>query len=113
LLLFVVLVWAYPACAVVREGAVPGRSGLSFNNLTYRFNHLLVNIKNGTANNVIFGGTMVFLDRHYKPIARAELLPQHIKRRSTRKYRAVFVEGSGHEAAAAASLIWELDQRNN
>ena len=101
------------AWAVVREGAVPGREGLAFHDLTYRFDSIQVTITNKNGHNVIFGGTMVFLDRHYRPVARAELLPQHIKRRSSRKYRAVFTEGSGHEAKAASFLVWEFDQRNN
>ncbi len=112
MLMFAVLMCACQAGAVVREGAVPGRPGLSFRDLTYRFGHLTVNITNGTSGNVIFGGAMVFLDHHYRQVARAELLPQHIKRRTTRNYRAVFTEGSGHEAAAADFLVWEFDQRN-
>ena len=109
----VLCLWFGTAGAVVREGAVPGRAGLSFSNLTYRFGHLSVLINNGTGQNVIFGGSMVFLDRHYRPVARAELLPEQIKRRSSRRYRAVFTEGSGHEAADASFLVWELNQRNN
>ena len=107
------LFWAAAAGAVVRDGIVPGRSGLSFHGVTYHFGHLFVNVANQTAQNVIFGGSMLFLDRHYRPVARAELLPEKIKRRSTRRYRAVFTLGSGHEAAAASHLVWEFNQRNN
>ena len=111
--LLICLICPCRAWAVIREGAVPGQTGIVFRDLTYRFGDLQLTITNKNAHNVIFGGTMVFLDRHYRPVARAELLPQHIKRRSSRKYRGVFTEGSGHEAKAASFLVWELDQRNN
>ncbi|MCR5346742.1 MAG: hypothetical protein K6E38_03115 [Fretibacterium sp.] len=107
------LLWAGAAGAIVRDGAVPGRTGLSFHNVIYHFGHLFVNVTNKTSQNVIFGGSMLFLDRHYRPVARAELLPEKIKRRSTRRYRAVFTQGSGHEASAASFLRWEFNQRNN
>ncbi|MBQ9565743.1 MAG: hypothetical protein IJU98_09170 [Synergistaceae bacterium] len=113
LALMAVVLWLGTAWGLIREGAIPGRAGLSFHRLTYRFGYLDVSVTNGTGQNVIFGGSMVFLDRHYRPVARAELLPESIKRRSTRRYRAVFVEGSGHEAADASFLVWEFNQRNN
>ena len=107
------LLLAGPAAAFIREGGIPGRPGLSFHRVTYHFGHLFVDISNGTNQNVIFGGTMFFLDRHRRPVARAEILPEKIKRRSTRRYRAPFTEGSGNEASSAAWLVWELPQRNN
>lgn len=113
LALALVLAWAGAAGAMIRDGAVPGRSGLSFHDVTYHFGHLFVSITNRTAQNVVFGGSMLFLDRHNRPVARAELLPEKIKRRATKRYRAVFTQGSGHEASAASYLVWELNQRNN
>ncbi len=101
------------ARAFIREGGIPGRPGLSFHRVTYHFGHLFVDISNGTDQNVIFGGAMLFLDRHRRPVARAEILPERIKRRSTRRYRALFTEGSGNEASSAAWLVWEFPQRNN
>lgn len=108
-----VTVLAGTSSALLREGAVAGREGLSFSRVIYRFDHLFIDITNGTKKNVIFGGSMVFLDRNRRPIARAELLPEHIKRGTTRRYRARITEGSGNEASAAYFLMWELDQRNN
>ena len=52
------------AGAVVREGRIEGRPGFSFRTLVYKWDHLSVDIVNGTRNNATFGGTMLFLD-HY------------------------------------------------
>ena len=99
------------AGAFIREGGVAGRSGLSFHGMAYFWGHLDVNITNGTKENVLFGGTMLFLDRRKRVVARAEILPERIKRRSTRRLRAVFTEGSGEDASAAWLLVWEFRQR--
>ena len=101
-----------PAEAVVREGGIEGRPGFSFRNLIYEWDHLLVDIVNGTRRNVTFGGTMIFLDRHGRTVARAELLPERIKRKSSRRYKGLFVEGSGEEASRAMRLMWLFDLRN-
>lgn len=55
------------------------------------------------------GGTMLFVDQHNKVVARAEILPQKIKRRGTKIFKAVFTEGSGADAKSAKSLVWDLD----
>ena len=113
LILALLPICAGAAWAFIREGGVPGRPGLSFHRMAYYWDHLEVSITNSTKRNVIFGGAMVFLDRHKRPVARAELLPEKIRRSSTRRYRGIFTEGSGEEASAAWSLVWELSQRNN
>lgn len=101
------------ASATVRYGAVPGRSGLSFRNINYSHNYLTLEIANRTKYNMTLGGTMLFLDRHGRLAARAELLPLRIKRRGTKRFKAVFTYGSGEDAASAARIEWELSQRNN
>lgn len=111
-LVLVGALYASAAAAFLRGGGIPGRQGLSFHRITYHYGHLFVDISNGTGRNVIFGGTMLFLDRWRRPIARAEILPEKIGRRSTRRFRATFTEGSGEEASSAAHLVWELHQRN-
>lgn len=94
--------------AVIRDGAIHGKSGLSFGSVSYAFNSLTVTIRNSTKYNVNFGGAMVFLDRHYNVVARAELLTAKIKRRSARKYKAFFSYGTGEEAKSARYLEWEF-----
>ncbi len=94
--------------AVIKDGAIRGKNGLSYNSISYSFNSLFVTIRNRTKYNVNFGGTMLFLDKNYKVIARAELLTAKIKRHSARKYKAFFTEGSGNEAQSARYLEWEF-----
>ena len=106
------VVGAGPAEAVVREGVIEGRPGFSFRNLIYKWGHLFVDIVNGTQRNVSFGGTMLFLDRYGETVARAELLPEKVKRNSSRRYRGRFVEGSGEEASKAVRLMWLFELRN-
>ena len=94
--------------AIVRFGAVPGKSGLSYSGVTYSFNSLDVIIRNSTKYNVNFGGTMVFLDKNYRVLAKAELFTAKVKRHSSRKYKAFFSEGTGEEAKNAKYLEWEF-----
>ena len=94
--------------AVIKNGAIRGKNGLSYGSITYSFKSLNVTIHNSTKYNVNFGGTMLFLDKNYKVIARAELLTGKIKRHSSRTYKAFFSEGSGHEAQSAKYLEWEF-----
>ncbi|NLL37437.1 MAG: hypothetical protein GX256_07955 [Fretibacterium sp.] len=96
------------AFALVREGKIEGTAGLSFKNIVYNWNSLLVDIINPTSANIDFGGTMVFLNRYGKPIARAEILPLRLKRRSSHRCLGNFVLGSGEEAQSATRLIWEF-----
>ena len=104
----VVLVLAAGAEAFIRDGAVRGRKGLSFGSISYAFDSLSVTIRNSNPHNVNFGGSMVFLDRNYRVIARAELRTEKIKRRSSRRYKGYFTEGSGNEAQSAKYLEWEF-----
>ncbi|MBQ7193819.1 MAG: hypothetical protein IJR98_05570 [Synergistaceae bacterium] len=94
--------------AVVRDGAIRGKSGLSFSGISYTFKNLNVTVRNRTKYNVNFGGTMIFLDRNYRVIARAELMTAKIKRYSSRKYRGFFSYGTGEEAKSARYLEWEF-----
>ncbi len=93
--------------AVVRDGAIRGK-GLSFSAVSYKFRELSVTIRNPSKYNVNFGGTMVFLDRNYRVIAKAELLTAKIKRHSSRRYRGFFSYGTGEEAKKARYLEWEF-----
>ena len=94
--------------ALVRDGAIRGKSGLSFGSISYDFDSLSLTIRNSNSHNVNFGGSMLFLDRNYRVIARAELMNAKIKRRSSRRYKAFFSEGSGNEAQSAKYLEWEF-----
>lgn len=94
--------------AVIRNGGIRGKAGLSYGSIGYSFASLSVVIRNSNHHNVNFGGSMLFLDRNYKVIARAELMKATIKRNSSRRYRAFFSKGSGNEAQAAKYLEWEF-----
>ena len=94
--------------AVIRNGGIRGKSGLSYGSISYSFGSLNVVIMNSNSHNVTFGGSMMFLDKNYRVIARAELLPGTIKRHASRQYKAFFSEGSGNEAQAAKYLEWEF-----
>ena len=93
---------------VIIDGAVRGKNGLSYSNIAYGFNSLSVTIRNSTKYNLNFGGSMLFLDKNYKVIARAELLTAKVKRHSSRKYKAFFSEGTGNDAKRARYLEWEF-----
>ena len=93
---------------VILDGAIRGRSGLSYGSIRYEFKSLDITIRNRTKYNVSFGGTMIFLDKNYNVIARAELLKAKIKRHSSRRYKAFFSEGTGEDAKKARYLEWEL-----
>ncbi|MBQ7196195.1 MAG: hypothetical protein IJS40_02160 [Synergistaceae bacterium] len=93
---------------VILDGAIRGKNGLSYSAISYGFDSISVTIRNSTKYNVNFGGTMLFLDKNYKVLARAELLTAKIKRRSSRKYKAFFSEGTGNDAKRARYLEWEF-----
>lgn len=93
---------------VILDGAVRGRRGLSYSAISYDFESIGVTIRNSTKYNVNFGGSMLFLDKNYKVIARAELLTAKIKRYSSRRYKAFFSEGTGNDAKRARYLEWEF-----
>ena len=94
--------------AVIRNGGIRGKSGLSYGSISYSFDSLSVVIRNSNAHNVNFGGSMLFLDKNYRVTARAELLSATIKRNASRKYKAFFSHGSGNEAQTAKYLEWEF-----
>ncbi|MBQ3399241.1 MAG: hypothetical protein IJG51_10165, partial [Synergistaceae bacterium] len=89
-------------------GAIRGKSGLSFGSIAYTFRGLSVTVRNSTKYNVNFGGTMIFLDKNYRVIAKAELLTAKIKRHSSRRYSGFFSYGTGEEAKSARYLEWEF-----
>ncbi len=93
---------------VIIDGGIRGRQGLSYGSIQYAFDSLNVTIRNSTKYNVNFGGSMLFLDKNYNVIARAELLTAKIKRYSSRKYKAFFSEGTGNDAKKARYLEWEF-----
>ena len=94
--------------AVIKDGAIRGKSGLSFGSIAYTFNGLSVTVRNSTKYNVNFGGTMIFLAKNYRVLAKAELLTAKIKRHSSRKYSGFFSYGTGEEAKRAKYLEWEF-----
>ena len=94
--------------AVIVDGAIRGKSGFLYSSIAYSFDSLSVTIKNSSKYNRDFGGTMLFLDKNYKVIARAELLKAKIKRHSSRRYKAFFSEGTGEDAKHARYLEWEF-----
>ena len=94
--------------AVIKDGAIRGKSGLSFSAISYTFKGLSVTVRNSTKYNVNFGGTMIFLDKNYNVIAKAEILTAKIKRHSSRKYSGFFSYGTGEEAKSARYLEWEF-----
>ena len=94
--------------ALVRESGIEGRPGISFRNIVYQWKSLTVEIINSTAANVDFAATMTFVNRYGEPVAKAEILPQRLKRRSTRRCLGNFILGSGEEAQGAARLVWEF-----
>ncbi len=94
--------------AVVRNGSIRGKTGLSYGPITYSRTSANVVIRNSTKYNVNFGGSMLFLDKNYRVLARAELMTAKIKRRSSRTFRAAFIEGTGEEAKKARYVEWEF-----
>ena len=94
--------------AVIRNGSIRGKSGLSYGPITYSTTSANIVISNSTKYNVNFGGSMLFLDKNYRVLARAELMTAKIKRRSSRTYRAAFIEGTGEEAKRARYVEWEF-----
>lgn len=93
---------------VVRDGSIESVPGLEFENLVYFWDRVMVSVINTYPQNVRFGGTMVFLDRRGRHLARANLLPQYIAGQNSRRYTARFVEGSGEAARRASKIIWDF-----
>ena len=108
LVILILILMAGSCEALIRYGNIDRKPGLTFEGLQYSFRSLNLTVRNRTKYNVNFGGTMIFLDKNYKIIAKAELLNAKIKRHSSRKYKAFFTYGSGHEAERAKYLEWEF-----
>ncbi len=108
IVLVILMVFAGGSEGVIRDGGIRGKAGLSYGSISYSFGSLSVVIRNRNHHNVDFGGSMIFLDRNYRVIARAELLPGKIKRNSSRQYKGFFSQGSGDEAQRAKYLEWEF-----
>ena len=108
IILVLILALAGVSHALVRDGAIRGKKGLSFSNVNYAFDNVTLTVSNSTKYNVSFGGSMLFLDRHHRVVARAEVMKGKIKRHSSRRYKAFFTLGSGNEARTASFLEWEF-----
>lgn len=109
ILAILILFTLIAACeGVILDGAIRGKNGLSYSSIAYSFDSISVTIRNSTKYNVNFGGSMLFLDKNYRVVARAELLTAKIKRHSSRKYKAFFSEGTGNDAKRARYLEWEF-----
>ena len=94
--------------AVLRNGRIQEKAGLSYGFMAYSFDSVNVTITNRNSHNVTFGGTMIFLDKNYKVTAKAELMSATINRRSSRKYKAFFSDGNGETAKKAKYIRWEF-----
>ena len=108
LVLVIVLICAGTGHAVLRNGNIEGKAGLSYGFMAYSFGSVDVTVMNRNGHNVTFGGTMIFLDKNYRVVAKAELLNGTITRRSSRKYKAFFSEGNGETAKNAKYVRWEF-----
>ena len=108
LTLCLIFIFVTASDAVILDGSIRGKSGFSYSNIAYSFDSLSITIKNSSKYNRDFGGTMLFLDKNYRVVARAELLKAKIKRHSTRRYQAFFSEGTGEDAKHARYLEWEF-----
>jgi hypothetical protein len=109
----VVLVLAFSgaSCAAFRYNRIEKVPGLQFGNLIYAWGKVELDVINITPDTRMFGGTMIFLDRRGRPLARASLLPKKITGLKSERYTAYFVEGSGEIAQHAVSVIWDFGTR--
>lgn len=103
-----ILIFAAVSEAVILDGSIRGKDGFSYSSIAYSFDSLSVTIRNSSKYNRNFGGTMLFLDKNYEVVARAELLNAKIKRHSTRRYKGFFSYGTGNDAKKARYLEWEF-----
>ncbi|MDR1977718.1 MAG: hypothetical protein LBQ42_03180 [Synergistaceae bacterium] len=96
---------------VVKDGRIESVPGLRFENVVYDWDRLFIDVVNMTNRNMMFGGTMIFLDRRGRPVASARLLPAKVVRDSVKRYKGQFVEGTGETARRAARVFWDLGPR--
>ena len=106
-----VLVFSGIAQAVVRHSRIEAVPGFRFENLVYSWNKVMLDVVNTTCNNRFFEGTMIFLDRRGRTVARATLLPRKIASRGTQRYNAYFIDGSGETARRASRVLWDFSSR--
>ena len=97
--------------AVIRYGRIEDIQGLRFQNMHYNWESVFIDIVNMTDRNTLFGGTMIFLDRHGNPLASARLLPKKVARNSVGRYIGYFTEGSGDMARRAVRILWDFGAR--
>ncbi len=99
------------APGIVMDSRIKEVPGLRFENVIYNLEHMFVDIVNMTDRNILFGGTMIFVDRYGTPVASARLLPKKVERNAVKRYTGYFIEGSGEMARRAARVIWDFGAR--
>ena len=92
----------------VRHGRIEAVPGFLFENIVYAWDKLTLDVVNITSSNRFFEGTMVFLDRRGRQVARANLLPRKIVGQRSERYIAYFEAGSGETARRALRVIWDF-----
>ena len=107
--LFLLFWMAPPASAVVRDARIGDIPGFRFENVVYNWNKIFIDVVNMTNRNAFFGGTMIFLDRYGRPVAKVQLLPQKIVRNSSRRYTGYCVSGTGETARRASRVVWDFE----
>ena len=106
-----VLTFSGNSHAALRYSNIEAVPGFRFENLVYFWNKVMLDVVNTTCNTSFFEGTMIFLDRRGRIVARATLLPRRIASRGTQRYNAYFVDGSGETARRAARVLWDFSSR--
>jgi len=99
------------ASGAVKEDIIEDVPGFRFENVVYAWDKVSLDVVNMTRDNGLFGGTMIFLDRRGKPIAKAVLLPKKVAAMRSERYTAHLVEGSGEAARRAKRVIWDFGAR--
>lgn len=106
-----VLAFSGAAHALVRHSRIEAVPGFRFENLVYFWDKVMLDVVSTTCNVSVFEGTMVFLDRRGRIVARATLLPRRIASRGTQRYNAYFINGSGETARRASRVLWDFSSR--
>jgi hypothetical protein len=96
---------------VVRDGRIETVPGFRFENVVYGWDRLFIDVVNMTDRNLMFGGTMVFLDRRGNSVASVRLLPAKVVHDSVKRYKGHFVKGTGETARRAARVFWDFSPR--
>ena len=99
------------AFAVVHDDRIADLPGLRFENVIYNWDRVFIDVVNMTNRNVLFGGTMIFLDRFGNPVASAHLLPKKVPRNGAKRYTGYFIEGAGEMARRAERVVWDFGAR--